>query len=77
MRVTSVVTVAATTGSTGACALVSTGGRSTARMGATTRRALRRSTGSRRARIRMVCENFSTDRLRTTSSWCLRALGIR
>ena len=77
VRVTSVVTVAATTVSTGAWALVSTGGRRAARIGATTSRALRRSTGSRRARTRMVCENFSTDRLRTTSSWCFMALGIR
>ena len=64
-------------GGADARALVSTGGRSAARIGETTRRALRRSTGSRRASTRIVWENFSTDLLRTTSSWCLRALGIR
>ena len=47
------------------------------RPGVTTSRALRRLTGSRRASTRIGAENRSTDRLRTTSSWCLSALGIR
>ncbi len=41
---------------------------SSARPGATTRRAIRALTGSRRARTRMLWENRSTERPRTTSS---------
>ncbi len=57
--------------------LVVTTGADFARAGATTRRASRRLTGSRRARTRMVWEKRSTERLRTTSSWCRNAFGIR
>ena len=39
------------------------------RPGVTTRRALRRSTGSRRASTRIDFEKRSTERLRTSSSW--------
>jgi hypothetical protein len=48
-----------------------------ARAGVTTSRAIRALTGSRRARTRMLWENRSMERPRTTSSWWRRALGIR
>ena len=58
-------------------AFVVTTGAEGVRPGVTTRREEVRLTGSRRARTRIVWEKRSTDRLRTTSSWCLRACGTR
>ena len=64
-------------GSRAEVCLVVTIGDDGARPGLTTSRASRRLTGSRRARTRIVFENRSTDRLRTASSWCRSACGIR